>query len=261
MVKNQPARAALLRRSKHASKCFNASSDLMMELRSRRAHLNAMDHYNGLAQVRVPNSVFDATAEKTTPDRRRQQQLELHSKNRIVYATRDQGWTAEGRALFGADFLLRGKSPWSFANLYLDIEEYFGVDWPGDALIVFEIAKETWRIRRLNDAAHQILLMTFAAKARKYIAQEVHSETPTEDRASSFIQELVAAGSGPNVLLAEALHEVETVLDDIDQEIERAYARRHDHCRRLTRLRGKKLKTEFHRIQGTGYYNRGEWES
>jgi hypothetical protein len=117
--------------------------------------------------------------------------------------------------------------------------------------------------------------MTFDAKARKYLAQHTRSDSLTEDRASSLIRELVAAGSGPsslirelvasgsgpNVLLAEALQEIETMLDSIDQEIEGAYGRRLDHCRRLTRLRGKKLQTEFHRIQGAGYHNRGEWES
>jgi hypothetical protein len=70
-VKIQSVRAALLRRRERASKCYNANSDLMVELRKRRAQLVAMDRYNGLAQLRVPNSVFDADAEKITPHFRR----------------------------------------------------------------------------------------------------------------------------------------------------------------------------------------------
>ena len=32
---------------------------LWMEIRERRAQLSSMDHYNALAQVRVPNSLFE----------------------------------------------------------------------------------------------------------------------------------------------------------------------------------------------------------
>jgi hypothetical protein len=267
-VKNQPTRAAIIRRSELASKRFDATSDLLVFLRERRAQLFSMDHFNGLAQVRVPNSIYEPDAEKITPDQRRKEQQRRRLKNRIIYAVRNEGWTKEGLALLGADVLLRGESAWAFANLYLDIEEYFGVEWPGDVLIVFKIAKETWRIRRLSEAAHQVLLTKFEARARKYVASdgslpkdESRATTSREDRGSLLVRELVAAGSGPSVVLAEALQEVAPILDLIDQEIDGAYARRLDHVRRFTRLRGKKLRTEFHHIQGAGYRNRGEWES
>ena len=125
MVKNQPARAALLRRSKHASKCFNASSDLMMELRSRRAHLQReMDARQWPCSVRVRTAVLlTPRPRRLPPIDVRQQQLRVTFKNRIVYATRDQGWTAEGAGNLRSRF----PSPWRifscpFANLYkLDI--------------------------------------------------------------------------------------------------------------------------------------------
>jgi hypothetical protein len=268
LVKSQHIRAALIRRCEFASRCSKASNDLVMEIRARRAQLFAMDQHNALAQVRVPTSLFEPDAEKITPNQRRQEQIKRRLKNRVIYAVPNRGWTPEGLAFFGGDFIIRGEAPLAAANLYLDVEEYFGIECAGDALIVYEIAKETWRIRRLNEAAHQILLMKFEAIARKYLAQDIHSPgedsratTSIEDRASSLIRELVAAGSGPNVVLAEVLQHVAPILDDIDLEIERAYARRLDYCRRLTRLRGKKLRTELHHIRGAGYRNRGEWES
>ncbi len=55
--------------------------------------------------------------------------------------------------------------------------------------------------------------------------QESGATTSREDRGSLLVQELIAAGSGPNVVLVEALQEVEPILDLIDQETDAAYAR------------------------------------
>jgi hypothetical protein len=149
------------------------------------------------------------------------------------------------------------------ADLYLAIEEYFGVEWPGDALIALVIARDTWQIRRLNEAGHQILLMSFEAGARKYLGQNITSENngsaTSENRRALLVRELEAAGSGPNVLLAEVLQKFAPFLEKIDREIDHAYARRRDNVRRLTRLRSKKLMTERHHIHGAEYRNRGEW--
>ena len=46
-----------------------------------------------------------------------------------------------------------------------------------------------------------------------------------------LVSELEAAGSGPNVLLAEVLQKIAPILEKIDQEIDRAYARRLDNFR------------------------------
>ena len=81
-----------------------------------------------------------------------------------------------------------------------------------------------------------------------------------EERASWLARELVAAGSGPNVVLAEALEEVASKLAESDEEINGAFMRRRQHVRMLTSLRGKKLRTEFRNIQGIRYRRRGEWE-
>jgi hypothetical protein len=265
LVKNQPTRAVLMTRSELEGKRFNAAGDLLMELRERRGQLFAMDHWNGLAQNRVPPSAYELDAEKFTASDRRKEQLRRRKKNRIIYAERGKGWTEAGLALLGCDFLLRGESAWALADLYLAIEEYFGVEWPGDVVIAFEIAKDTWHIRRLNEAAHQILLMSFEAEARKYLAQNVTS--PGRDDSAGFssdsggallVRELEAAGTGPNVLLAEVLEKIAPMLERIEQEIDRAYARRLDNVRRFTRLRSRKLQTELHHIRGAGYRNRGE---
>jgi hypothetical protein len=180
---------------------------------------------------------------------------------------RPQCGTTEGLALFGADLLLRGESAWAFANLYLDFEEYLEFDWPGDALIAFEIAKDTWFIRRLNEAAHQILLIKFSERGRKYLAQNLPLQRtedgalPSERHGLALIRELEAAGVSPNLVLAEVLHEIAATLNNFDWEIDRAFARRLDNVRLLTRLRSKRLMTERHRIQGAGYSNRGDNES
>jgi hypothetical protein len=226
-----------------------------------------MDQFNGLAQNRVPPSAYEPDAEKFTADDRRKEQLRRRKKNRIIYAEPGKGWTEVGLALLGCDFLLRGESAWALADLYLAIEEYYGVDWPGDAVIAFEIAKDTWLIRRLNEASHQILLMSFEAEARKYLAQDVTSTAHNasaglslESSGAMLVRELEAAGSGPNVLVAEVLQKIAPILEKLDQETDRAYARRLDNVRRLTRLRSRKLRTELHHIRGAGYRNRSEWD-
>ena len=48
------------------------------------------------------------------------------------------------------------------------------------------------------------------------------------------------------MVLAEAVQEIAPILDNLDEETDRAYARKLDHVRLLTRLRGKKLLTERH---------------
>jgi hypothetical protein len=239
-----------------------------MEIRERRAQLASMDKHNAFAQVRLPNSPFEPDAEKITPNQRRQEQLRQRQKNRVIYAERATGWTEQGNASFSpSDILLHGECPRAFASLYLDAEEYFGVDWPGDALIIFQIAKETWIIRRLKEASHQMLLMAFEARARKYLGAcsssfaEQHSQggVSREELASVLGRELVTAGSGPNVVLTEALEDLFAKLGQIDKEIDGAIMRRRQHIHMLTRLRGKKLRTEFRNIQGIGYGRRGDW--
>ena len=88
LVLKQPIRALLTSRSERESRWFYAAYDLWMEIRERRAQLSSMDHYNALAQVRVPNSLFEPDAEKITPDQRRKEQLRQRQKNRVIYAER-----------------------------------------------------------------------------------------------------------------------------------------------------------------------------
>jgi hypothetical protein len=229
LVMKQATRALLTRRSEREIGWFYAAHDLWMEIRERRAQLASMDQHNALAQVRLPNSPFEPGAEKITPNERRKEQVRQRRKTRVIYADRATGWTEEGKLFLSPyDFLLRGECPRAFANLFLDVEEYFGVDWPGDALIAFQIAKETWIIRRLKEAAHQILLMAFDDRARKYLGPSSSSSTEPdnhesmsrEELASALVRELEAAGSGPNVVLAEALEDVAAKLAEIEGEID-----------------------------------------
>ena len=62
-------------------------------------------------------------------------------------------------------------------------------------------------------------------------------------------------------MLAEVLQKHARTLDDFDEEIDYALKTRLDYARLLTRLRGKKLTTERHYIQGASYRNRGEHQS
>lgn len=268
LVMKQSTRAMLTSRSEREIRSFYSAYDLWMEVRERRAQLASMDKHNALAQVRLPNSPFEPDAEKTTANQRRQEQIRQRQKTRVIYAERGTGWAEQGKAIFSPyDVLLRGECPLAFATLYLDAEEYFGVDWPGDALIVFQIAKETWIIRRLREASHQLLRMAFEARARKYLSNSTCSSAEgnneagmsREELAAALTRGLAAAGSGPNVVLTEALEDVFTKLGQIGDELDGASARRRQHIRMLTRLRGKKLRTEFRNIQGIGYGRRGDW--
>ncbi len=104
LVKSHPTRAAMIRRSELASKRFDTANDLLMLMRERRAQLVAMDHYNGLAQLRVPNSIYEPDAEEITPDQRWKEQQRRRLKKRVIYADRHRGWTAKGVALFRRRF-------------------------------------------------------------------------------------------------------------------------------------------------------------